>query len=66
MSLVAQLLDRDPVQRLGTHGANEVKGHEFFANLDWTSLLRQKAQFIPALDDEEDTSYFDSECEIFF
>lgn len=61
MSLVAQLLEREPDRRLGTHGANEVKSHEFFDNLDWTSLLRQKAQFIPALDNDEDTSYFDSE-----
>ena len=28
--------------------------------VDWDGLLRQKSEFIPALDDEEDTSYFDS------
>ena len=37
-----------------------MKEHSFFIGLDWTALLRQKAEFIPQLDDEEDTSYFDS------
>ena len=43
-------------------GAVEVKHHQFFHNLDWNSLLRQKAEFIPQLESEDDTSYFDSEC----
>jgi hypothetical protein len=37
-----------------------VKDQPFFDGLDWTNLLRQKAEFIPALEGEEDTSYFDS------
>lgn len=41
-------------------GAFEVKQHSFFSELDWNSLLRQKAEFIPHLESEEDTSYFDS------
>lgn len=45
-----------------TGGAHEVKQHQFFYNLDWNSLLRQKAEFIPQLESEDDTSYFDSEC----
>ena len=36
-----------------------MKEHVFFNNVNWESLLRQKAEFIPQLDDEEDTSYFD-------
>lgn len=39
-----------------------MKQHQFFHNLDWNSLLRQKAEFIPQLESEDDTSYFDSEC----
>ena len=27
--------------------------------MDWNAILRQKADFIPQLEDEEDTSYFD-------
>lgn len=41
-------------------GAFEVKQHAFFTELDWNTLLRQKAEFIPHLESEEDTSYFDS------
>lgn len=43
-----------------TGSAFEVKQHSFFTELDWNSLLRQKAEFIPHLESEEDTSYFDS------
>lgn len=43
-------------------GAYEVKQHQFFRSLDWNSLLRQKAEFIPQLESEDDTSYFDSRC----
>jgi hypothetical protein len=41
-------------------GDHEIKIHIYFVELDWDALLRQKAEFIPQLDDEEDTSYFDS------
>lgn len=43
-----------------TGSAFEVKQHRFFTDLDWNSLLRQKAEFIPQLESEDDTSYFDS------
>jgi len=46
---------------LSAGGAYEVKHHQFFHSLDWNSLLRQKAEFIPQLESEDDTSYFDSE-----
>uniref|UniRef100_A0AAY4C389 non-specific serine/threonine protein kinase n=1 Tax=Denticeps clupeoides TaxID=299321 RepID=A0AAY4C389_9TELE len=44
-------------------GAFEVKQHPFFTELDWNSVLRQKAEFIPHLESEEDTSYFDTRSE---
>ncbi|NWY22948.1 MAST1 kinase, partial [Aphelocoma coerulescens] len=59
--LISCLLQPDPLRRLGAGGAQEVKAHGFFAALDWTGLLRQKAEFVPHLESEEDTSYFDSE-----
>jgi len=43
-------------------GAIEVKEHCFFEGVNWTALLRQKAEFIPQLDGEDDTSYFDCKC----
>ncbi len=58
--LISALLQQNPRDRLGTGGAQEVKEHPYFANVDWDSLLRQKAEFVPQLNGEEDTSYFDS------
>ncbi|XP_062984062.1 microtubule-associated serine/threonine-protein kinase 4 isoform X2 [Elgaria multicarinata webbii] len=61
--LIALLLRQNPLERLGTGGAYEVKQHQFFQHLDWNSLLRQKAEFIPQLESEDDTSYFDTRSE---
>ncbi|XP_069005506.1 microtubule-associated serine/threonine-protein kinase 1-like isoform X2 [Embiotoca jacksoni] len=61
--LMSCLLQTNPLIRLGTGGAFEVKQHSFFTEVDWNSLLRQKAEFIPNLESEEDTSYFDTRSE---
>lgn len=37
-----------------------MKQHPFFRSLDWAGLLRHKAEFVPQLEAEDDTSYFDS------
>uniref|UniRef100_A0A6Q2WQW9 non-specific serine/threonine protein kinase n=1 Tax=Esox lucius TaxID=8010 RepID=A0A6Q2WQW9_ESOLU len=58
--LITLLLRQNPMERMGTGGAYEVKHHQFFHTLDWNSLLRQKAEFIPQLESEDDTSYFDT------
>ncbi|KAM9688260.1 microtubule-associated serine/threonine-protein kinase 1 [Trichechus inunguis] len=58
--LISSLLQTNPLVRLGAGGAYEVKQHSFFRDLDWTGLLRQKAEFIPHLESEDDTSYFDT------
>ncbi|XP_042369239.1 microtubule-associated serine/threonine-protein kinase 2 isoform X3 [Plectropomus leopardus] len=58
--LISKLLRQNPLERLGTGSAFEVKQHPFFTELDWNSLLRQKAEFIPQLESEDDTSYFDT------
>uniref|UniRef100_A0A665W523 non-specific serine/threonine protein kinase n=1 Tax=Echeneis naucrates TaxID=173247 RepID=A0A665W523_ECHNA len=58
--LISKLLRQNPLERLGTGSAFEVKQHSFFTELDWNSLLRQKAEFIPQLESEDDTSYFDT------
>eukprot|EP00069_Balaena_mysticetus_P005528 bmy_04865T0 len=58
--LISSLLQTNPLGRLGAGGAFEVKQHSFFRDLDWTGLLRQKAEFIPHLESEDDTSYFDT------
>ena len=60
-NLILALLVNNPLARLGAAGdADEVKAHEFFADVDWGGMLRQKAEFVPMLDNEEDTSYFET------
>ncbi|XP_047725623.1 microtubule-associated serine/threonine-protein kinase 2 isoform X5 [Prionailurus viverrinus] len=61
--LTSKLLHQNPLERLGAGSAFEVKQHPFFTGLDWTGLLRQKAEFIPQLESEDDTSYFDTRSE---
>ncbi|KAG1702077.1 Microtubule-associated serine/threonine-protein kinase 2 [Nymphon striatum] len=58
--IITLLLQQNPMDRLGTGGAYEVKEHIFFSCIDWNSILRQKAEFVPQLDGREDTSYFDT------
>uniref|UniRef100_A0AAR2KQW7 non-specific serine/threonine protein kinase n=1 Tax=Pygocentrus nattereri TaxID=42514 RepID=A0AAR2KQW7_PYGNA len=58
--MITRLLSQSPLERLGTGGATEVKQHMFFIGVDWNGLLRQKAEFIPQLEGEDDTSYFDT------
>ncbi|XP_056671188.1 microtubule-associated serine/threonine-protein kinase 2 isoform X5 [Monodelphis domestica] len=61
--LTSKLLHQNPLERMGTGSASEVRQHRFFKDLDWTGLLRQKAEFIPQLESEDDTSYFDTRSE---
>ncbi|XP_058108208.1 probable serine/threonine protein kinase IREH1 isoform X2 [Magnolia sinica] len=58
--LIDKLLAEDPHQRLGAKGASEVKQHPFFKDINWDTLARQKAAFVPASDSALDTSYFTS------
>lgn len=58
--VITRLLAHNPLDRLGAAGAQEVKMHAFFDEIDWDSLLRQKAEFVPVLENDEDTSYFDT------
>ncbi|KAG0621533.1 hypothetical protein M758_3G027100 [Ceratodon purpureus] len=58
--LIDRLLTEDPNERLGAKGAAEVKAHPFFKDINWDTLARQKAAFIPSPDSAHDTSYFAS------
>ncbi|KAL4330413.1 hypothetical protein AHAS_Ahas13G0397600 [Arachis hypogaea] len=55
-----KLFTEDPNQRLGARGASEVKEHVFFKDINWDTLARQKAAFVPASESALDTSYFTS------
>ncbi|KAL2999399.1 hypothetical protein AAZX31_09G157200 [Glycine max] len=60
LDLIDRLLTEDPNQRLGSKGASEVKQHVFFKDINWDTLARQKAAFVPASESALDTSYFTS------
>jgi len=50
-----------PEQRLGRHGAEEIKVHPFFAGVDWETIRSIEAPFVPNLKSITDTSYFPTE-----
>lgn len=50
----------DPSKRLGFGGADEVKNHPFFSDINWNTLLQGDTPFVPAPEHPEDTDYFDS------
>ncbi|VDN55322.1 unnamed protein product [Dracunculus medinensis] len=60
-SLINHLLQKNPIERLGsTTGAQELMIESFFSVLNFNLILREKAEFIPQLENEDDTSYFDT------
>lgn len=40
--LLEQLLIKNPTERLGANGAQEIKSHPFFAGVDWESVYRRE------------------------
>ena len=59
--LLSKLLVRDPNQRLGAKGAEEIKAHPFFQNINWDDLknLKIKPPIIPTLTRPDDLRNFD-------
>ena len=51
-------------KRLGKNGAEEIENHPFFGDIDWNNVHKMKAPFIPFLDYEYDTKYFNKFKEI--
>lgn len=62
-SLLRMLFKRNPANRLGSEGVEEIKGHLFFANIDWNKLYKKEVQppFKPASGKPDDTFCFDPE-----
>lgn len=58
MSIAIRSFIREPENRLGRDGAQQIKEHPFFAGVDWTTIRQIDAPFIPALKSITDTSYF--------
>jgi serine/threonine protein kinase len=61
--LIGKLLEKDPSKRLGAGSADyeEIKAHEFFAEIDWDALLKKEIEmeWKPSLREDTDVSYFD-------
>ena len=55
--LIDHLLQVDPKKR---HGAAETKAHDFFDGVDFDRLRQSDPPFIPVLENQFDTSYFDN------
>lgn len=62
-SLLRGLLTRDPNERLGNNGSEEIKNHPFFGSIDWRKLNQKKLQppYKPSVDSAMDTTNFDDE-----
>ncbi|OAF59410.1 rim15, signal transduction response regulator [Pseudogymnoascus destructans] len=65
--LMNALLCMSPAERLGANtdekfssGAEEIRNHPWFADINWDTLLQDEAQFVPVPENLEDTEYFDS------
>jgi len=46
-------------KRLGRNNFNEIKTNSFFKDVKWANLHERKTAFVPKLDGELDTKYFD-------
>jgi serine/threonine protein kinase len=40
--LIVRLMDRNPITRLGSNGADEVKGHKWFKGINWNDVINKK------------------------
>ncbi|XP_073424208.1 microtubule-associated serine/threonine-protein kinase 3-like [Dendrobates tinctorius] len=58
--IITELLRKNPAHRLGTGGSNEIKIHPFLCDLDFANLLSQEPPFIPNLESDMDTHYFNT------
>jgi serum/glucocorticoid-regulated kinase 2 len=61
--ILTGLLQKDPSQRLGANGAEEIKRHLFFHGLDWAKLGRREITppFRPSVESAIDTANVDSD-----
>ena len=58
--LILKLLAIQPAERLGTNGAEDVKNHPFFGDINWDTLMDETPLFVPQhMKDAADTTYFD-------
>ncbi|CED84013.1 agc protein kinase [Phaffia rhodozyma] len=58
--LMERLMCTDPDQRLGAHGADEIKRHPFFDDINWDTISSEEGCFIPQVSENISTDYFDA------
>jgi serine/threonine-protein kinase RIM15 len=58
-NIVKKFLALDPLLRLGSSGSGDVKKQKLFSEVLWEKVLKQEPHFVPTIDKQEDTSYFD-------
>ncbi|KAJ5781354.1 hypothetical protein N7457_006514 [Penicillium paradoxum] len=67
LDLMNKLMTLNPGDRIGANveenfanGGDEIRNHPWFSEINWETLLEDKAQFVPNIENPEDTEYFDS------
>lgn len=67
LDLMNKLMTLNPRERLGANvgerfpnGGAEIRAHPWFRDIQWDTLLEDKAEFVPNLENPEDTEYFDA------
>ncbi|KAJ5183893.1 hypothetical protein N7492_001509 [Penicillium capsulatum] len=67
LDLMNKLITLNPRERIGANveekfpnGGAEIRNHPWFSDINWNTLLEDKAQFVPNLENPEDTEYFDA------
>lgn len=67
LDLMNRLMTLNPRERIGANveekypnGGAEIRAHPWFNDIHWGTLLEDKAEFVPNLENPEDTEYFDA------
>merc|ERR1712048_758999 len=60
-AFINALLQQSPRERLGSQGAMDVMGHQFFRGVSWNMILRRKvrAPYVPVVDSPDDPQHFE-------
>ena len=58
LDFIKKLMEFDVDKRLGSNGAQEVKDHPFFSDINWAEIDEIEAPFIPQVESEIDTTFF--------
>lgn len=59
--LICRLIQEAPYRMGAKRGLDEFKEHPFFLGIDWQNLSSAKAPFIPDLESDTDTRYFEDD-----